>query len=242
VAIVNASLVSDSFATGTVAESGDDSEAGGLACGVINYGRIINSFATGSVTVGNKSQYEAAAGGLVGGAGFSDTATIDGSFATGAVIGGKGARVGGLEGDEGFAYTTHSYALGPVSGGAASSVGGLIGHRQRGTLDENYSVGRVTGPSHLGGLIGYNHGNAQKWEYWDTDTSGTVEGCGNENCTLIQPITDAQLKSGLPAGFDPQVWGQSPNINNGYPYLLANPPPKNGKAVKHRTSGAARAR
>jgi hypothetical protein len=37
-------------------------------------------------------------------------------------------------------------------------------------------------------------------------------------------LTDAQLKSGLPPGFDPKIWGQSPSINNGYPYLLSNPP------------------
>ena len=30
----------------------------------------------------------------------------------------------------------------------------------------------------------------------------------------------------LPAGFDPAIWGQNASINNGYPYLLANPPPQ----------------
>jgi hypothetical protein len=35
-----------------------------------------------------------------------------------------------------------------------------------------------------------------------------------------------QLKSGLPEGFDPHIWGSNPNIDNGYPYLPANPPPK----------------
>jgi len=42
----------------------------------------------------------------------------------------------------------------------------------------------------------------------------------------ITGLTDAQLKSGLPTGFDPSVWAQSPSINNGYPYLIANPPPQ----------------
>ena len=37
-------------------------------------------------------------------------------------------------------------------------------------------------------------------------------------------LTDAALKSALPAGFDPAIWGQSATINNGYPYLLDNPP------------------
>jgi len=37
---------------------------------------------------------------------------------------------------------------------------------------------------------------------------------------------DGPSKSGLPAGFSPTLRGQSPDINDGYPYLLANPPPK----------------
>jgi len=32
------------------------------------------------------------------------------------------------------------------------------------------------------------------------------------------------LKSALSDGFDPDVWGQDANINNGWPFLLANPP------------------
>ena len=39
-------------------------------------------------------------------------------------------------------------------------------------------------------------------------------------------LTDAQLKSGLPTGFASNIWGQSAGINNGYPYLVANPPPQ----------------
>jgi len=37
-------------------------------------------------------------------------------------------------------------------------------------------------------------------------------------------LSDAQLKSGLPTGFDPTIWGHDPAINNGLPYLLHNPP------------------
>jgi len=39
-------------------------------------------------------------------------------------------------------------------------------------------------------------------------------------------LSDEQLKAALPPGFDPAIWGQSASINNGYPYLLANPPPQ----------------
>ena len=44
------------------------------------------------------------------------------------------------------------------------------------------------------------------------------------NVSGITGLTTVQFQSGLPAGFDPAVWAQSPGINNGFPYLIANPP------------------
>ncbi|MFL6691148.1 MAG: hypothetical protein ACJ8IR_13340 [Alphaproteobacteria bacterium] len=51
-------------------------------------------------------------------------------------------------------------------------------------------------------------------------------GCGwkDKYCERVTGLSDAELRSGRPAGFKSDVWGQSPDINNGYPYLLANPP------------------
>jgi hypothetical protein len=40
----------------------------------------------------------------------------------------------------------------------------------------------------------------------------------------ITGLTMAQLQSGLPQDFNKKVWAESPNINNGLPYLIANPP------------------
>jgi hypothetical protein len=42
----------------------------------------------------------------------------------------------------------------------------------------------------------------------------------------ITGLTDAQLKSGLPPGFDLTIWAQKSKVNNGYPYLINSPPPK----------------
>ncbi|HEX4160261.1 MAG TPA: hypothetical protein VHY79_17485 [Rhizomicrobium sp.] len=70
----------------------------------------------------------------------------------------------------------------------------------------------------------YNAVNGAANCYWDTTTSGTDEGTGEGNVSGIDGVTTKQLKSGLPAGFDPSMWGENPNINNGLPYLLANPP------------------
>jgi hypothetical protein len=37
-------------------------------------------------------------------------------------------------------------------------------------------------------------------------------------------LTTEQLQSGLPAGFDPTIWGENAGINGGLPYLLNNSP------------------
>jgi hypothetical protein len=36
----------------------------------------------------------------------------------------------------------------------------------------------------------------------------------------------AQLRFGLPQGFHPSIWAEDKKINNGFPYLIANPPEK----------------
>jgi hypothetical protein len=76
----------------------------------------------------------------------------------------------------------------------------------------------------VGGFAGYNPGQVMSDDYWDTTTSGTDQGAGNGVADGLAGLTDTQLKSKLPAGFDRKVWAQDPNINAGYPYLLANPP------------------
>lgn len=65
--------------------------------------------------------------------------------------------------------------------------------------------------------------------YWDLDkgVNDPSKGAGNiKNDPGITGLSDAQLKSGLPAGFYPTIWKQSAKLNNGYPYLVANPPPQ----------------
>jgi hypothetical protein len=37
-------------------------------------------------------------------------------------------------------------------------------------------------------------------------------------------ISTAKLQSRVPLGFSKKDWAEDPNINNGYPYLRANPP------------------
>jgi hypothetical protein len=134
---------------------------------------------------------------------------------------------------ENQAAIENSYATGSVGGNISSTaIGGLVGNNV-GTIGESYSTGTVrdTG-TYVGGLIGVDGmpaGNITD-SYWDTDTSGIKslsQGAGiPANDPGVTGLTTAQFQSGLPAGFDPNIWAENPNINGGLPYLLANPPVK----------------
>ena len=228
----NFGFIIQSHATGNVLNATQFSDRNGGLVGASN-GTIALSYATGSVThtLGESiGDYE---GGLVGLLGNS--ASIDQSFATGEIA---GTNAGGLVGASALATrVSNSYATGAVFGGTSqdSSAGGLEGELSPsgGTIASSYSTGAVSaaGSPYIGGFLGYDGGETLKTNtYWDLTTSGLSDpgqGAGNiKNDPGITGLTDAQLKSGLPDGFDPNVWGQNASINNGYPYLLANPPPQ----------------
>jgi hypothetical protein len=215
----NGGIIENSSSTASVLGAGYG--VGGLVG--INTGNantvIRNSYAAGSVSGGIY------AGGLVG---YSlDDALVERSFAAGDVSG-AGAATGGLVGYNLRATIADAYASGSAN---HDHAGGLVGTNDHGAVFYAYSTGAVGGLS-TGGLIGIDTSDAGSLNdtYWDTDTSGISnpsQGAGNiANDPGITGLTDAQLKSALPAGFDPAIWGQSPTINNGYPYLLANPPPQ----------------
>jgi len=213
--------VQDSHASGHVSNS-NGYDLGGLA-GIAS-GTIRRCFATGTIN-GRKLT-----GGLVGSAG---SLTIDSSFATGSASGLLNA--GGLVGGTGNASVVviNSYARGASTATSpkAGYAGGLVGSKSFGSMTTSYSTGAPNGAKDTGGTIGHVV-NAPTMTniYWDLDTSGISDpskAVGNQaNYPGIAGLTDAQLKSGLPSGFDPAIWGQSPGINDGYPYLLANPPPQ----------------
>jgi hypothetical protein len=162
-------------------------------------------------------------GGLVG---KSDGGTISLSYATGAVSGYAGGLIGGASGTE----IADCYAEGSATG-AVQAGGFAAGMDRESTILRSYAIGQVSNANkYRGGFTGYYDSSTLENDYWDLDTSSIGDpslGCGNTpNCSGVTGLTDAQLKSGLPPGFDPNVWAQDPSINNGYPYLLANPPPK----------------
>jgi hypothetical protein len=106
----------------------------------------------------------------------------------------------------------------------SSDIGGLAGAGR--AISDSYSTGAVIveGTSNAGGFVGRTFGRESANDYWDIDTSGMSQGCGRGNCDYANGLTTAQLQSGLPIGFSPKVWASDLSINNGLPYLRANPP------------------
>jgi hypothetical protein len=106
------------------------------------------------------------------------------------------------------------------------AAGGFAGDIS-GELNSSFSLGAVTSDC-AGGFAGFYFSGNLIAAFWDTDTSGIADpnrgACNVDDTPGITGLTDAQLTSRLPVGFDPKIWDQSPNINNGYPYLRANPP------------------
>jgi hypothetical protein len=219
--------IDDSYATGKVMGGGRDYIGGlaGVMTGVIN-----RSFATGDVVEGDSSVYGSFVGGLVG---QSET-YIQESFATGSVSAGTYALAGGLLGEsvrseDGVVTVANTYATGNVTGGDNATVGGLIGKNDN-NLQSSYSSGAVSTGANgkLGGLIGDHYqtdGNdAVTSSYWDVTTSGTDQPTSEGGFNGMTGLTDTQLKSGLPGGFDAAIWDENAGTNGGLPYLRATHP------------------
>jgi hypothetical protein len=194
--------------SGTVFVGASDFGGGLAAYGATVIGSSSSAMVSGKVGAG--------IGGLLAGGG-----TIDSCFATG-----KG---GGFV--EAANAVTNSYSTGTVEGtGTQSTMGGFVGvagiDGESQSVSTSYSTGALTGTGEKGGFAGvFGLTAVASNDYWDTETSGTSNASGNEHAVSgVTGLTTHQLKSRLPTGFDPTIWAQSPSINNGFPYLIANPP------------------
>jgi hypothetical protein len=213
-------LVGNNFGTISNARASASVHSAWAGGGLVgdNHGSIVRSSASGAVSAA------AEAGGLVG----LNNGIIDQSFATGPVTGSY--AIGGLVGLNAVTVT-NCYALGRVTAKTYDlEFGGLVGFAQApyAQIASGYATGKVSGPGRGGGVFGDDSAQQTSNLYWDLDTSGITDphqGAGDPaDDPGVTGLTDAQLKSALPAGFDPNVWGQNASINNGWPYLLANPP------------------
>jgi len=214
----NDGAITTSFASGDVTGGG---RSGGLVG--FNMGTVSGSHASGSIKPTNDGG--SSGGGLVA----TNVGLIQVSYSAGLVTSTGSAVLGGLVGDN-TGQLQDCYATGAVAGGRDGAEGGLLAVNF-GTIARAYSIGLVSAKrnSFIGGLLGIDHANQGIGEsYWDLDTSGVSQlsqGAGSPpNDPGITGLSDAQLKAELPAGFDSNVWGQSAGVNNGYPYLVANPP------------------
>jgi hypothetical protein len=167
------------------------------------------------------------AGGLVG----ENDRTIVESFATGPVS--VGYYLGGLVGAElSTTGVQNSYATGSVRGveNGQPQTGGLIGQDDglgNAPISSSYATGLVRKCAYCiaGGFVGSTTGGYHVTSsYWDTTTTKTDNGAGQGEVPGLTGLTSAQLKSGLPAGFDPTIWAEKKGINHGFPYLINNPP------------------
>jgi len=243
VAVSGFGRVTNSYATGQVSVASDGQfGAGGLICG--GGGNVTRSHASVAISVTGVLS-GGSIGGLIGSnvgacVGGPCIGVVSESYATGAVAGIDGTIIGGLVGRNSGGILQNSYSVGAVSGGQDSVVGGLIGSNENEPSEnafplvtDAYSTSAVSGGSGatLGGLIGQDIANPGIADsYWDLDTSGITDpshGAGNiADDPGITGLSDAQLQSALPAGFDKKVWKQKGSVNNGYPYLANNPPPE----------------
>jgi hypothetical protein len=225
---INYGPIDHSAAMGLIAGNGFNGQAGGLVGW--DDGQISYSHASVDINVA-----DVAIGGLVGEAHGS----IESSYATGAINQPATTSencvlsVGGLVGTSVRAAISNSYATSSVTAGEGNCVGGLVGLygdvQHQVTISSAYATGALSGSgAAIGGFVGSGHlGLSIINAYWDIDTTGTEYGeSTDKHPNGVTGLTDAQIKSGLPDGFDPAIWRQKKNINNGYPYLIANPPPQ----------------
>jgi len=144
--------------------SGDE-EVGGLAGS--NGSSITSCYASCDISGEDR------VGGLVG---YNSDGTIDSCYARGIVEGDQ--NVGGLVGNN-IKIIKNCYATGGTTGN--DRVGGLVGRNTWPAKITNcYSVGAVTGTTDVGGLVGFNDEAVIKTSFWDTQTSGRSDMCGQD--------------------------------------------------------------
>ena len=142
--------------------------------------------------------------------------------ATDSLLGG----LAGVNADNGTII--QAYATGPVTGNANSGIGGLVAVNT-GSIDQTYAIGQLTGGGIVGGLVAANSsapfpalsghpdlgplvtgtGTATN-SYWDTQSTGQSSSAAGTG------LTTAQLTSGLPPGFDANVWAIQANQSYAY--------------------------
>ncbi|MHB1628166.1 MAG: putative Ig domain-containing protein [Bacilli bacterium] len=179
------------------------SNVGGLV-GELNGGRITNAWADGSIAGEQYSRN----GGLVG---YQTAGTITDAYADTNVSG-------------------NSQGLAVFSGNQAGN-GGLVGFLSNGAIINAYAVGAVAQTPFsfmAGGLVGGVYsatitGATITGSFFDPTTTGQSSGVGYGSSSGVTSETTQNLQTKatfMNTGWNfTNIWGISPNINSGYPYL-----------------------
>ena len=179
----------------------------------INRGTIEQSSITGTLTCNGKC----------GGFASQQSGIISECWADIAIIiRGFSGYSGGIAGSNYNGAIVNSYFKGRVT--VANSSGGLVGINEGSTITNSYSVAEVNNVSDNGGLIGWQYsGGNQSGSYWNKETSGLENMCGQgaTNCLNESGLTDLAMKqqaSFVDWDFE-NIWAIDPERNDGYPYL-----------------------
>ena len=159
----NGSIVTNCNATGSVTGTGN--YVGGF--GGYNAGTISICYETGKVS----------GGGYVGGFGGYNAGTITICYESGNVSS-SGIYAGGFDGYN-CGTINNCYTTGSVLG--ISYVGGFGGYLYSGTISNCFEIGYVAGSNKLGGFLGDNGNGVISACYWNTQTSGQINGAYNYN-------------------------------------------------------------
>ena len=213
---VNYGTIKNLSVAGTITYSGNLNA--GMIAG-INNGTIQNCCASGSIT-------STAIGSVGMLAGYNDHGKIIQSYSTGTVhsVGSSSYSddIGGFVGCNNWGTIENCYSITSVDDDKGNAmIGGLVGGSEGGTISYCYATGAITSSSrYSGGLIGgFGYSSATVTScYYDTAATGQIDtGKG-------VPLTTSQMKlQSSFSGWDfTSIWGISPSINDGYPYLRQN--------------------
>jgi filamentous hemagglutinin family protein len=194
----NSGTISDSYADGDVVAV-DSSGVGGLVGSSSSSSVIINSHATGNVTVTENTPSQSLGysgiGGLAGGNGGS----ISNSYETGNVLVLGSQRtdyIGGLVGDNQGSITNSSANGSFVTAALGSNIGGLVGINSGASANivNSSASAAVTGFDDVGGLAGLNSGGTitdsrASGNVIGTDPNGSVGGLVGQNSSPTNFIT-----------------------------------------------------
>ena len=150
----------------------------GVLFGTTNHPSVIvNSYATGNITVTGSSSN---VGGL---SGFNFGIILNSYAAVNVTVTGGASNIGGLVGTNGITIN-NSYATGNVSG--TGNIGGLVGQNWFTNITNSYAIGRVSG-SDIGGLVGANFSGVTT-SYWNSTINPSL-------MNSISAKTTSQLQS-----------------------------------------------